>query len=144
MLLPNRPTLGPAQPSELQLSVVGDRRMGGGGYWPSCRLDPAPALHLFLPPQTHNEGSPWLSVPASLFDYPCQMTASEHACVRMQSICQHTDVVQLSFSASLGSHLTLVHRAVYWTPGVPATGVGRGGWIVQHPWNSLWSLAKDG
>jgi hypothetical protein len=36
------------------------------------------------------QGSPWLSVPASLFDYPCRVTASEHACVRMQSICRHT------------------------------------------------------
>ena len=31
--------------------------------------------------------TPWPSVPASLFDYPCRMTASEHACVRMQSVC---------------------------------------------------------
>jgi hypothetical protein len=37
------------------------------------------------------QGWPWLSALASLFDYPCRMTASEHhAGVRMQSICRHT------------------------------------------------------
>ena len=36
------------------------------------------------------QGSPWLSVPAPMFDYPCWKTASQHACVRMHSICRHT------------------------------------------------------
>jgi hypothetical protein len=57
---------------------------------------PATALHQWTaahtsPTHTHtqSQGSPWLSVPAALFEYPCRMPAGEHACVRMQSICRH-------------------------------------------------------
>jgi hypothetical protein len=55
------------------------------------------------------QGSPLLSLPASLFDYPCRMTASEHACVCMQSIGRHTPACMLVVHASPVLTPTLSH-----------------------------------
>ena len=60
-----------------------------------------------------------------MFDYPCRMTASQHACVRMQSICRHTHrgwpaIYGKAFSPA---HVSCCHSLTFFTscrpPGPP-------------------------